>query len=157
MAYRLKKRISMADRIEREINEILAKLDELPEEVAAAAAERTPISIAERRERRPETKQRKSPTLKLPRVNATAALLTGAGTVIGGLLLSSLWAPLLWAAFGGVVIFVAGFVSALVKTPRPGKQAPPGGHFWRDRYIEYSQPQQRPQDTWSKLKRRLRR
>ena len=145
----------MADRIEREINEILAKLDELPEE--AAATERAPISISEHRGRRSETKKRQSPSLKLPRINATAALLTGAGTVIGGLLLSSVWAPLLWAAFGGVVIFIAGFVSALVATPRPGKQAPPGGHFWRDRYIQYSQPQQGPQDTWSKLKRRLRR
>ncbi|MGD9932267.1 MAG: hypothetical protein AB7T37_00980 [Dehalococcoidia bacterium] len=145
----------MADRIEREINEILAKLDDLPDETVAP--ERSPISIAEHRERRSEKKPRTTPRLKVPKVNATAALLTGAGTVIGGLLLSSLWAPLLWAAFGGVVIFVAGFVSALVKTPRPGKQAPPGGHFWRDRYIQYSQPQPGPQDTWSKLKRRLRR
>lgn len=145
----------MADRIEREINEILARLDELPEE--APANERAPISIAERRDRRTETSKRRMPDWKLPKLNATAALLTGAATVIGGLVLSTFWAPLLWAAFGGVIIFALGFVTALVQTPRPSKQAPPGGHFWRDRYIQYSQPHQRPQDTWSRLKRRFRR
>ena len=143
----------MADRIEREINEILAKLDELPPE--PAPMERAPISIAEHRERKSATDARSRLALKLPRVNSTMALLTGAGAVIGGLLLSNLWSPLLWVAFAGVVIFLSGFVAALVQTPRPGKQAPPGGHFWRDRYIQYSQPAST--GTWERLKRRLRR
>ena len=145
----------MADRIEREINEILEKLDELPEDTAVP--ERAPISIAERRDRKVDSAPGRSLNIRLPKLNTTAALLTGAATVIGGLILSTFWAPLVWAAFGGVVIFLAGFIAALVKTPRPGKQAPPGGHFWRDRYIQYSQPQQGSAGTWTKLKRRLRR
>lgn len=143
----------MADRIEREINEILAKLDELP--IEPAPSERAPISIAEHRDRKSTAKRRTGLSLKLPRLNSTVALLAGAGAVIGGLLLSNLWSPLLWVAFAGVLIFLSGFVAALVQTPRPGKQAAPGGHFWRDRYIQYSKPQSA--GAWGRLKRRLRR
>jgi hypothetical protein len=150
---------AMADRIEREINEILEKLDSLPDE----GAERRPISIADHREKRP--KQRVPEPAKAPRQlpsfipTPTHALLAGAGTVIGGLVLANLWAPLIWAAFAGVAMFIGGFVAALVRKPNvprggaSGSPNQPGGVFWRDRYISYEPTNQ---TTWQKIRRRFR-
>jgi hypothetical protein len=143
----------MPDRVEREIEEILSKLDDLPESKKAAARE--PVSIQAHRKKRASTPR--GPRFGSARdtagkLNPAAFLLAGAGTVIGGLILSSVWAPLIWAAFGGVLMFLGGFVAALVRTPRPKQQA--GGHFWRDRYInvEPTSP-----GMLNRLRRRLRR
>jgi hypothetical protein len=139
----------MADRIEREINEILEKLEGLPGE---GAPERRPISLAEARESRAPAPRARPDLSSIP-LNPTHALLAGAGTVIGGLILSNLWAPLIWAAFGGVAVFIAGFVGAFFRRPRP-KAAPREGVFWRDRYIQY---ESQPHGTVGRIKRRLRR
>jgi hypothetical protein len=143
---------TMADRIEREINEILEKLEGLPDD--PAPPERRPISIAERRERRPEPPP--PPTRRLPSVplNPTHALVAGAGTVVGGLILSNLWAPLIWAAFAGVAVFIGGFVAAFFRRPRPRAEQR-DGVFWRDRYIRYDATQSAPWTT--RLRRRFRR
>lgn len=145
----------MVDRVEREIEEILAKLDDLPE-----GQERKPISILAQREKRKSVKPpRRSrggrPFLK--RVDPTKLLLGGAGTVIGGLVLSTFWAPLIWAAFGGVVVFLGGFVSAFLRRDRPATDAggeTAKGYYWRDRYIEYEPTSP---GVWDRLKRRFRR
>ena len=72
----------MADRIEREINEILERLEDLPGD---GSAERRPISIAEAREQRDRKPQPEKP----PRTrnwdlasifSPTHALIAGAGT-----------------------------------------------------------------------------
>ncbi len=146
----------MTDRVEREIEEILAKLDDLPE-----GQERKPISILAQREKRKTVKAPRrakgagQPLLQ--RVSPTTLLLSGAGTVIGGLILSTFWAPLIWAAFGGVVVFLGGFVSAFVRGNRPapaanGEEAK--GYYWRDRYIEYEPTSP---GAWGRFKRRFRR
>ncbi len=146
----------MADRIEREINEILEKLEGLPDE--GAPPDRRPISIAQHREQRERRPDPPAPRISGPslaaRLSPTHALLAGAGTVIGGLVLSNIWAPLIWAAFAGVAMFVGGFVAALFKTPRPRAESR-DGVFWRDRYIEYSG--NGSQTTWGRIKRRFRR
>lgn len=143
----------MPDRVEREIEEILSKLDDLPETKKAVG--RQPVSIQAHRKKR--ASRPRGPHLGAARaaagkVNPATFLLAGAGTVIGGLILSSVWAPLIWAAFGGVLMFLGGFVAALARTPRPRQQS--GGHFWRDRYINVEPA---PQGMLSRLKRRLRR
>jgi hypothetical protein len=143
---------AMADRIEREINEILEKLESLPED--GLPPERRPISIAEHRERRPEPPKpparRRLPAIPL---NPTHALVGGAGTVVGGLILSNLWAPLIWAAFAGVAVFLGGFVAAFFRRPRP-KAEQRDGVYWRDRYIRYETP---PSTPWTRFRRRFRR
>jgi Flp pilus assembly protein TadB len=143
----------MADRIEREIEEILARLDDLP---AEGQPERKPISILDKRE------QQRRPVQPAPpgqpqaglrqRLTPTALLLGGAATVVGGLVLSNVWGPLIWASFAGVVVFLLGFVAAFFQRPRPA--AAPKGVYWRDRYIEY-----RPRDSGggSRLSRFFRR
>lgn len=147
----------MADRIEREINEILEKLESLPDD--GVTPDRRPISIAEHREDRQRRMKppggggvrKRLPTLPL---NPTHALLAGAGTVVGGLILSNLWAPLIWAAFAGVAVFIGGFIAAFLRTPRPGPESR-DGVFWRDRYISY-EPTRR-HGPIDRLKRRFRR
>jgi hypothetical protein len=131
----------MADRIEREINEILERLEDLPGD---GSAERRPISIAEAREQRdrkpPPAKPAKARNWDLASIfSPTHALIAGAGTVIGGLILSNLWAPLIWAAFAGVAVFIAGFIGALIRRPAT-KAEPRDAVYWRDRYIQYDDP-----------------
>ena len=147
----------MPDRIEREIEEILSKLDDLPAE-GGGAADRKPVSILAHRASRKTTAPSGSPRAPglgpVANLNPSTFLLAGAGTVIGGLLLSNLWAPLIWAAFGGVVVFIGGFVSALFRRPKAPGGAPSSGTFWRDRYINTS-PQSN--SAWGRLTSRLRR
>jgi hypothetical protein len=66
-------------------------------------------------------------------------LVAGAAGVIGGLLLASLWDPLIWLSLAGLAVFVAGFAAAFFRSPRRAGGVPTGPqrHFWRDRYIEY--------------------
>ncbi|MBI2765348.1 MAG: hypothetical protein HYX53_05465 [Chloroflexi bacterium] len=143
----------MPDRIEREIEEILAKLDEEPPK----GSERKPISIiAHKDKRRAPGLPKRAPGPPLSqRITPTTLLFAGAATVIGGLVLSNFWSPLIWASFAGVVLFLGAFVWSFTRTSRPGGgAAAPRGHYWRDRYIEYepSGP-----STWDRLRRRFRR
>jgi hypothetical protein len=140
----------MADRMEREIEEILSKLD-----ADTPKAERTPISIMSR-------KKKPRPAVSVPdrmrgwtRVSNPAALLiAGAVVMVAGLVLSNVWGPLIWMAFGGVVIFLGAFVLSFRKSSPSAMGTAPRGHYWRDRYIE-DQPSN--DDLVSRLKRRFRR
>lgn len=140
----------MADRIEREIEEILARLDDLPGD---GQPERKPISILEKREqqRRPVAPAPQQNVLR-QRLSPTVFLLGGAATVVGGLILSNIWGPLIWASFAGVVVFLAGFVAAFFQRPRAATQ--PKGVYWRDRYIEYGPRHARGSSRVSRLFRR---
>ncbi|MGE5597295.1 MAG: hypothetical protein ACM3S1_14820, partial [Hyphomicrobiales bacterium] len=96
----------MADRIEREIEEILAKLDE----DGPLAPEKKPVSILSARNKKkspPKPVRRRSNPLE--NVNPTTFLFAGAGLVVGGLILSNAWEPFIWASFAGVVIFLLAF------------------------------------------------
>jgi hypothetical protein len=125
----------MADRIEREIEELLAKLESrLPEDG------REPISLEQRRKQR---KKRRLPRLHLPEINPPTLLLAGTGIMIAGLFLAMFWDPLIWVSFAGVVIFIAAFLLSFRKRPVGGVGGSgPKRVYWRDRYIEYG-PEQR--------------
>lgn len=130
----------MADKFEREIEEILEKLgDQLPPGDAGAE----PISIASRRKAKAKAAHPKEPRPDLfGWVNPTTILLAGAGIMFGGLVLSNFWEPLIWASFAGVVLFIGAFLWSLQRRPRGAKAAPARGVYWRDRYIEYGPPGQ---------------
>lgn len=150
----------MSDRIEREIEEILAKLDE----DSPPRHERAPISILSHRGKaksKAKSNSRPAPTrgphrsLQLPHLTPATLLLTGAGLVIGGLLASNFWSPLIWVSFAGVLLFLGAFGWSFVRSPRPmagGKG--PDGYYWRDRYIRYDDP---APSSWDRVKRRFRR
>jgi hypothetical protein len=130
----------MTDKMEREIEEILAKLD--GEKPRAGQADKTPVSILSRRKRAPNPVVRASRGggSVLDRVNPTTLLFAGAGIMVAGLILSNFYSPLIWASFAGVVVFLAAFLWSFRRTPRAsgGAASAPRGHFWRDRYIEYT-------------------
>lgn len=124
----------MADKFEREIEEILAKLDdELP-----PGPERSPISIAQKRQQKAKAERVRAPRANpLAGLSPTTLLFAGAGIMFGGLVVSSFWGPAIWLALGGIVIFFGAFFWSFRKQGRPGGASAPRGVYWRDRYIEY--------------------
>jgi Flp pilus assembly protein TadB len=147
----------MPDKMEREIEEILAKLDG---ETPRTASEKAPISILSRRKRTPNPVVRASQRSSsvIDSINPTTLLFGGAIVMIAGLIGSLAYGPLIWASFAGVVIFLCAFLWSFRRTPRTTASGPmgaaPRGHYWRDRYIEYPLNQTGPLD---KLKKRFRR
>ena len=139
----------MADNFERDIDEILAKLDtDAPPPVGTN--DREPISISSAR-RKPNSKTPKAPKLSssgpslLDRFSPTNMLFAGAGIVVGGLILSNFYGPLIWASFAGVVLFIAAFLISFRKAPRGGTSVgAPQSHYWRGQQISYEPTQPSP-------------
>lgn len=157
----------MADRVEREIEEILARLDkELPAEPVGVAPERKPISISSARDvRAQKAKVTASSPARSSRINLPfeppTLLFAGAGIMIAGLILSTAIASaFIWLSFGGVLLFLAAFGWSFFRTKPENKgndvyySSEPGKVFWRDRYIDA-----RPggTSTTDKIRRRFRR
>ncbi|MCC7366643.1 MAG: hypothetical protein IT303_19955 [Dehalococcoidia bacterium] len=146
----------MADRIEREIEEILARLDQ---EEPLPAGEKKPVSIMAAKAKRsqapaPPRAPRPNP---LANVNLTSFLIAGAAMVLGGLILASFWEPLIWASFAGVVVFLGAFAMSFFRSRPAGGGSTRGGSqgvYWRDRYIQYEPASA---STWQRIKRRFRR
>jgi hypothetical protein len=130
----------MADKFEREIEEILAKLDDqLPPGPEKGA--RAPISLSKKRQQKAKAQRPTRPN-RLANISATTLMFSGAGLMFAGLIVSTFWGPAIWASFAGVVLFIGAFLLSFRRTQRP----PAGGGrtqgtFWRDRYID-----DRPQD-----------
>ena len=148
----------MPDKMEREIEEILAKLDGDSPRTVPPPGDKSPVSILSRRKRQPSPLKRVSARTGglFDSINPTTLLFAGAGTMIAGLILSTVYGPLIWASFAGVMLFIAAFLWSFRRTPRVvrGGSAQPTGHYWRDRYIEY-QPES--SGIAGKIKRRFRR
>jgi len=143
----------VTDRIEREIEEILSKLDEgKPSE-----ATRRPIPIQSRRRRGPGPVSRIGNKVSSRPANLTPAtlLFAGAGIMLAGLVLSTLWNPFIWAAFAGVLLFLAAFVWSFLRPGGAGRASQPKGYYWRDRYIEYET--ESPAGVIARFKRAFRR
>lgn len=142
----------MPDRIQREIEEILERLDD--DEPRAGGA-RKPISIVSRRKRGPIAGQRLRRQLD-SLLRPGRLLITGAIVMVAGFIVANAWEPLIWVSFAGVVLFLAAFVSTFVRR-RGGSSTPPPasrGGYWRDRYIAYESPSGRR--AVDRIKRRFR-
>ena len=129
----------MADKFEREIEEILAKLDDdLPP--GPGASDRAPINISEKRTQKARAKRmRTARDNPFANLTPTHLLFAGAGVMFAGLIVSNFWGPAIWASFAGVVLFIGAFAWSFRRAKRPGGTAPAGrsgGTFWRDRYID---------------------
>lgn len=126
----------MADKFEREIEEILAKLDgDLPGDSAGA---RPPISIQQKRQQKAKAQRvRTRRPNPLANLNPTTLLFSGAGIMFGGLILSGFWGPAIWASLAGIVLFLGAFVWSFRRTPRSSSGTTSRqGHYWRDRWID---------------------
>lgn len=125
----------MADKFEREIEEILAKLDDqLP---SANPGERPPISIAAKRQQKAKAQRVRTPrTRQFPNLNPTNLLFAGAGIMLVGLVASNFWSPAIWASLAGIVLFIGAFVWSFRKTNRPAAVRQSTRHYWRDRWID---------------------
>ena len=145
----------MPDKFEREIEEILAKLDgDGPLRTETGARE--PVSITSARRKKPANRPFRVPGRQSlsSRITPSMLLFLGAGTMIAGLLLSTVYSPLIWASFAGIVLFLGAFLWSFRRTDRSSGAAPPQGHYWRDRYIEYEPAHP---SAFDRLTRRFRR
>lgn len=151
----------MADRIEREIEEILERLDnELPG--GALPDDKKPISLMQRRQQATQKRADRAPRPRrqnpLSSLTPAHLLFSGAALTVGGFILSAFAPALIWVSLAGVVLFITAFIWSLTRstTARPAASGyePPKGVFWRDRYIEYDPPGPSP---WARIKRRFRR
>lgn len=155
------------DRIQQEIEEILAKLD-VGDEGDTITKERPiehePISIEQRRRSaraaRPGVLSRLRDSIALPDVPVSPAglLFFGAGTMVAGLILATFWSPLIWLSFAGVLAFILAFVWSFARRRSPGGIS--GGYraprqkYWRGRYIDIEPGEP---STGERLKRMFRR
>jgi len=152
----------MPDKMQQEIEEILARLDkDAPAKPAASAvgepdAERAPISIVKKRraKRNPIARARREVRTSIPSVTPATLLFTGAGIMVAGLILSSFRQPFIWASLAGVLLFVAAFVWSFFRSPGTPAAPTPKGVYWRDRYIQYEPANPGP---LARLKRKFRR
>jgi hypothetical protein len=145
----------MPDRIEREIEEILARLD-VGSESDTITGERAPISIETRRGARKRTAKRRR---SLPKpglnINPASLLLAGAGVMVAGLVLANWWEPFIWLSFSGVLLFIGAFAWSFNRRPRGGGvEGGPRTVYWRDRYIEVGSHEPGPVDRVKRFFRR---
>lgn len=148
MAYGLK--TEMPDKFEREIEEILAKLDD--ESPADSAGSRPPISIQQKRQQKAKAvRARTARPNPLAGLTPTTLLFAGAGVMFGGLIVSGFWGPAIWASLAGIVLFLGAFVWSFRKTSRPSSPTGRSGHYWRDRWIDDT-PQQSGVKGWFRRK-----
>ena len=144
----------MPDRIDREIEEILARLGEEPPKPGEE-----PISLESRRRKRgqsPSSRIASAFGFRLSGPTPASMLFTGAGVMVAGLILAAIWAALIWLAFIGVVLFLAAFIWSFVR-PRRARVASPTaakGAHWRGRYVEYEPA---PPGVLARIRRALRR
>jgi hypothetical protein len=125
----------MPDRIEREIEEILARLDDLPAEPGRRG--KTPVPLASRKKAPAPAEPRSSRASGLlARVSPATMMISGAAVMLAGLVLSSFADPFIWLSFAGVVLFIGAFAISFFRKPAPSA-SPARGVYWRDRYIEY--------------------
>ena len=105
----------MPDRIDREIEEILARLGE-----DAPKQGEEPISLEDRRRRRSRPMSSRAVAafgFRLKGPTPASMLFAGAGVMVAGLILSAIWGALIWLAFGGVVLFVRAPAPAAGRLP----------------------------------------
>ncbi len=125
----------MADKFEREIEEILAKLDD---GAPSGSSGNSPISISQKRKQKAKAQRvRTSRPNPLPSITPTTLLFSGAGLVFGGLIVSGAWPPAIWVAFAGVVLFIGAFAWSFKKSNREVTTVNKSrGTYWRDRIID---------------------
>ena len=144
----------MPDRIDREIEEILARLGEEPPKPGEE-----PISLEDRRRQRERPLSSRMVAafgFRLKGPTPASMLFAGAGVMVAGLILSAIWGALIWLAFGGVTLFVAAFIWSFVRPRRPRVSAQPAakGAHWRGRYVEYEPT---PPGALARIRRAFRR
>lgn len=136
----------MADKFEREIEEILAKLDSDAPQAAGGSA-REPISISSaRRKPKPKAPKPAPPAASGPglldAISPAHLLFAGAGIVVAGLIFSNFYGPLIWASFAGVVLFLGAFLLSFRKSPRAATSGTgQAGRYWRGQPIAYEPAQ----------------
>ncbi len=132
----------MPDKFEREIEEILAKLDDdLPAEKSdtQGGSPRSPVSLDKKRQQRAKAERvRTARPSPFQNFNPTTLLFAGAAIMFGGLILSGFWGPAIWASLAGVLLFIGAFFWSFRKAARPGGTPSRQGHYWRDRWIDDS-------------------
>ncbi len=152
----------MADRIEREIEEILRKLD-VDEDAASKAptkkgSGKEPIPISSRRKSRPGVSKRLENAFSLPSIplSPSSIIIAGAALTLIGFVLTGFSGALIWVSISGIVLFIAGFLLSLVRRPNALRRSSPNAPKprWRGREIEYENDSAGPLTRMRRIFRR---
>ena len=137
----------MPDRIERDIEEVLARIDDFE---------------WHRRRRTPSRARRAWDRVwgltavrvghRLAALTAGHVMVLGFVILIAGVVLRGR-GPGLWVLLAGILVFVAGLAWNMRSARRPPAPAA-RGHFWRDRYITYDASSARGLRGWLRRRRR---
>lgn len=148
----------MADRIEREIEEILERLEKKGKAPARpqppSGAGKDPIAFTPRRRRRPLASRIASAfSGNVADLTPANLLFVGAGVMIIGFVLATFWEPFIWLSLAGVGIFLFAFVWSFFRRPGRPVGAPPE-RYWRGQRIDYDAPHPGPITRFKRIFRR---
>ena len=128
------------DRLEREIEEILGKIEDFP-------------SASERRARARKkatgrfgtaiANQQRAVLARLSRIDMSQVMLLSFVLILGSLFLGRLLSPLVtqWVLYTGIALFMASFAMLVFGRKTSGGPGPTGsGPYWRGRQIDYRAP-----------------
>lgn len=148
----------MADRIEREIEEILERLEKKGSAPARPqppeGAGKDPIAFTPRRRRRSVASRVASAFSFRLGVSPANLLFVGAGIMIVGFILATAWEPFIWLSLAGVGVFLFAFVWSFFRRPGTRTAGAPPERYWRGQRIDYDTPNPGP---ITRLKRIFRR
>ncbi|GAB4326448.1 MAG: hypothetical protein Kow0010_09520 [Dehalococcoidia bacterium] len=147
----------MADRIEREIEEILERLEKKGNAPARpqppSGTGKDPIVFPPRRRRRSIASRIASGfTGNVTGLTPANLLFVGAGVMIVGFVLATFWEPLIWLSLAGVGTFLFAFVWSFFR--RPGRPAGAPERYWRGQRIDYDTPHAGPITRFKRIFRR---
>lgn len=128
------------DRIKREIEDILSRLDDLP-------AERKPIPFRKRSSRQPGSLAR-GLIEPLTRISIRHVMLTALVLLVVGFFLQGAWAFGRWMLIAGLVLFVGSFVISFFSRRAPSR---PSGYQkrWRGQPMDLQPPGSEATPTFS--------
>lgn len=119
------------DRLEREINEILDKIERFPDPESRRARARKRVF---RRLANAAAQKQRALARQLSRISIGQLMLVSFLIILGSFFFSRFLGPIRgWTLLAGVILFVASF--AIMVFSRGG---PPEGQYWRGREINYS-------------------
>ncbi|MDP6604904.1 MAG: hypothetical protein QF664_01395 [Dehalococcoidia bacterium] len=143
------------DRLEREINEILDKIERFPDPESRRARARKRIF---RRLANAAAEKQRALARQLSRISIGQLMLISFLIILGSFFFSRFLGPVrTWTLLAGVILFVASF-AIMVFSRGSSREGPPDGQYWRGREINYSsEPLLARLRRWFSNRRRSRR
>jgi len=124
----------MSDRIQREVEELLAKLDTFPPKRSPWVRLRDSFSRGAQR----------LGDIRVPRLTAGHVLLIAIAIIVGAYVILGASDAGSWIIAGGIIAFIAAFIFSLRRQARPPEK------YWRDRPLDLRRSGPRSRSWWDR-------